>query len=467
MTDFAVLLAPDRGLPAHVIHLVRAAGFEEWLTTQPERVRAGVAAASFKGKPGEFALVPGNKADEWAAVLGVGDTPAPFDLAPAAARLPEGQYRLSDHAPGVAALGWLLAQHRFDRYRKEPDPSPKRVLFTTEPGKIQETVALAGAVAMVRDLVDTPANDMGPAELQGAVEDLGNRHGASTRTTRGDGLEQGYPMIAAVGRAAVPARAPRLVELDWGDPAHPRIAIVGKGVCFDSGGLDIKPSSGMRLMKKDMGGAAHALALADLVMAAKLPVRLHLLIPAVENAIAGDAMRPGDILASRKGLTVEITNTDAEGRLILADALARAGEGENGGAPELILDFATLTGAARVALGPDLPALFANDDRLAADLVAAGTRVGDPLWRLPLWPGYHDMTKSDLADMNNAPDGGFAGGITAALFLERFVPDGIAWAHLDTFAWTPAAKPGRPKGGEALGLRAAWAMLAARYVPRP
>jgi leucyl aminopeptidase len=469
MTDFASLLLPDRGLPAHVIHLVRAAGFDEWLTAQSERVRAGVAAASFKGKPGEFALVPGNKADEWAAVLGVGDAPAPFDLAPAAAKLPEGSYRLSEHAPGVAALGWLLAQHRFDRYRKDADPVPKRVLFTTEPARIDETVALARAVAMVRDLVDTPANDMGPAELQGAVEDLGNRHGASTRTTRGDGLEQGYPMIAAVGRAAVPARAPRLVELDWGDPAHPRIAIVGKGVCFDTGGLDIKPSSGMRLMKKDMGGAAHALALADLIMGAKLPVRLHLLIPAVENAVAGDAMRPGDVLSSRKGLTVEITNTDAEGRLILGDALTRAGEGDKDGgggkAPDLILDFATLTGAARVALGPDLPALFANDEALATDLLAAGTEVGDPLWRLPLWPGYRDMTKSDVADVNNAPDGGFAGSITAALFLERFVADGIAWAHLDTFAWTPAARPGRPKGGEALGLRAAWAMLHRRYGP--
>ncbi|HEY0270676.1 MAG TPA: leucyl aminopeptidase family protein, partial [Sphingomonas sp.] len=405
MTDFASLLLPDRGLPAHVIHLVRAAHFDEWLTAQPERVRAGVAAAGFKGRPGDFALVPGHKAEEWAALLGVGDTPQPFDLAPAAAKLAEGHYRLSEHAPGVAALGWLLAQHRFDRYRKEGDPAPKRVLFTTEPARIDETVALARAVALVRDLVDTPANHMGPSELQGAVEDVANRHDASTRTTRGDGLEQGYPMIAAVGRAAAPARAPRLVELEWGDPAHPRIAIVGKGVCFDSGGLDIKPSSGMRLMKKDMGGAAHALALADLIMGARLPVRLHLLIPAVENAIAGDAMRPGDVLATRKGLTVEITNTDAEGRLVLGDALARACEGEGVAKPELILDFATLTGAARVALGPDLPALFANDDALAADMLAAGTRVGDPLWRLPLWPGYRDMTRSDIADINNAPDG--------------------------------------------------------------
>jgi leucyl aminopeptidase len=460
MTDFASLLVPDRGQPAHVIHLVRVGIFEEWLSGQTERVRVGVAAASFKAKPGEFALIPGNKPEEWSSVLGVGDTLGAWDLAPAAARLPEGHYRLTDGQPGVAALGWLLAQHRFDRYKKG-DPAPARVLLTSEPARIEEFVALAGAVAMVRDMVDTPANDMGPAELQGAVEDVANRHGASTRTTRGDGLEQGFPMIAAVGRAAVASRAPRLVELEWGNPSHPRVAIVGKGVCFDSGGLDIKPGAGMRLMKKDMGGAAHALALADLIMGSRLPIRLHLLIPAVENAIAGDAMRPGDILPSRKGLTVEITNTDAEGRLILGDALALACEG----APELVIDFATLTGAARVALGPELPALMSNDEALAADLLGAGEHTGDPLWQLPLWPAYRDMLKSDIADLNNAPDGGFAGAITAGLFLESFVQDGLAWAHVDTFAWNPSARPGRPKGGEALGLRAVWAMLGKRYAP--
>jgi leucyl aminopeptidase len=464
MTDFASLLVPDRGQAAHIIHVVRAEGFDDWLGAQPERVRAALAAASFKAKPGEFALIPGNKADEWSSVLGVGDVATPWDLAPAAAKLPEGYYRLPDGAPGVATLGWLLAQHRFDRYKKG-DSKPQRILLTGDPARIDEAVALATAVAMVRDLVDTPANDMGPAELQGAVEDVANRHGASTRTTRGDGLEQGFPMIAAVGRAAVPTRAPRLVELDWGDPAHPRVAIVGKGVCFDTGGLDIKPSSGMRLMKKDMGGAAHALALADLIMGERLPVRLHLLIPAVENAIAGDAMRPGDILSSRKGLSVEITNTDAEGRLILGDALAKAAEGEGDKKPEIIIDFATLTGAARVALGPDLPALLSNDDALAIDMLTAGDEAGDPLWRLPLWAGYHDMLKSDVADLNNAPDGGFAGTITAALFLENFVPADLPWIHLDTFAWNPFAKPGRPKGGDALGLRAAWAMLGKRYAP--
>ncbi len=463
MTDFAALILPDRGQPAHVVQLVHADGLDDWLTSQPERVRAVVAAASFKAKPGEFALVPGLKADDWSALLGVAPAPKPFDLAAAAVKLPEGTYRLSEPLPATAALGWLLAQHRFDRYRAEPEPPRPRRLLTADPARIDEVVALARATAMVRDLVDTPANDLGPAELQAAVEEIANRHGASTKATRGDTLEQGYPMIAAVGRAAVATRGARLIELAWGDPTHPPIAVVGKGVCFDSGGLDIKTSAGMRIMKKDMGGAAHAIALADLIMTMRLPVHLHLLVPAVENAIAGDAMRPGDVLRSRKGLSVEIANTDAEGRLVLADALVRAGEGEDGRVPALILDFATLTGAARTALGPDLPALFANDEALAADLLAAGEAVADPLWRLPLWPGYRDMLKSDVADLNNSPEGGQAGAITAALFLERFVPEGVAWAHLDTWAWVASAKPGRPKGGDALGLRATWAMLCRRY----
>jgi leucyl aminopeptidase len=266
-------------------------------------------------------------------------------------------------------------------------------------------------------------------------------------------------MIAAVGRAAARGREPRLIEFAWGDPSHPRIALVGKGVCFDSGGLDIKPSSAMLLMKKDMGGAAHALALARLIMQHRLPVRLHLLIPAVENAVSAEAFRPGDVLRSRAGLSVEIGNTDAEGRLILADALARAVEEK----PELIIDFATLTGAARVALGPDLPALFTNEDALADDLLAASKDITDPLWRLPLWEGYAEMIKSGIADVNNAGEGGMAGAITAALFLKKFVPEGVAWAHLDTFAWRPSPKPGRPKGGDALGLRAAWELLRRRY----
>jgi leucyl aminopeptidase len=300
---------------------------------------------------------------------------------------------------------------------------------------------------------------MGPDQIEAQAQAVATRHGGAMTVTRGDALETGYPMIHAVGRAADRTNQPRLIELVWGREDAPRVALVGKGVTFDTGGLDIKPSSGMRLMKKDMGGAAHALALADLVMGANLPLRLHLLLPVAENAIAGNAFRPGDVLRSRKGLTVEIGNTDAEGRLILGDALTKAGEEM----PELMIDFATLTGAARVALGPDLPAMFANDETLAADLAAAGTRVDDPMWRLPLWEPYNDLFKSDIADLSNSGEGGYAGSITAALFLQRFVPDKTAWAHFDTFAWRPTAKPGRAKGGEALGLRAAFAYLQERY----
>lgn len=459
MTDFASLLLADRGQPAHLLHAVDKNRLEDWVAGQPERGRAAIETALFKGKPDQFALLPGAKPDEWSAAIGVPAELGPWDLAAAVARLPAGAYRLADGDPGIAALGWLLAHHRFDRYRSEAEPIPPRALLTGDVARIDETVRIAGAVALVRDLVDTPAGDMGPADLAAAVEAVANAQGANFTVIQGDALAQDYPMIAAVGRAATRARAPRLIELEWGDPTHPRVAVIGKGVCFDSGGLDIKPASAMLLMKKDMGGAAHALALAALVMQARLPVRLHLLIPAVENAVSADAFRPGDILRSRKGVTVEIGNTDAEGRLVLADALARAAELD----PALILDFATLTGAARVALGPDLPALFANDDALAADLAAAAARVADPIWRLPLWDGYADMLKSTVADINNAGEGGMAGAVTAALFLKKFVPATLPWAHFDTFAWRPSAKPGRPRGGDALGLRAAWEMLRTRF----
>jgi leucyl aminopeptidase len=463
LTDFANLLRPDRGEPAHALHLIAKASLEDWLRDQPERVRSAVAAARFEAKPGTTAILPGDNAEDWSFAIGIGETIDPWTLAPAVERLPEGRYRPVGAAVGPAALGWLLAQHRFDRYRPTPEPLPERVLMVEDVARIEDTVQIAEAVALVRDLVDTPAADLGPAELAAAVEDATKGFGATLRQTRGEDLAGGYPMIAAVGRAASPARAPRLIELEWGDPAHPRIAIIGKGVCFDSGGLDIKPAGGMALMKKDMGGAATALALARLVMQAKLPVRLHLLIPAVENAISGDAMRPGDILASRKGLTVEVSNTDAEGRLILADAIARAAEGDGGQVPVLMIDFATLTGAARTALGPELPALFANDEPLATALLAAAEAVADPIWRLPLWQSYGEMLKSEIADTDNAGSGGMAGAITAALFLEKFVPAGLPWAHVDTFAWNAAAKPGRPKGGAALSLRAAWEMLRRRF----
>ncbi|WP_375427875.1 M17 family metallopeptidase [uncultured Sphingomonas sp.] len=459
MTDFAALLRPDRGEAARVLHVVKPTDYADWLTGQPPRVRTILDAQTLTGKAGDAAILPGEAAEDWSALLVCDEAnSSPWRIASRGSALPPGTYRLAEGDPGPAALGWLLAQHRFERYRKSTDVGG-RVLLTGDVASIEETVRIADATARVRDLVDTPAADLGPTELEAEAEALALEFGAAPTITRGDLLEQGYPMIHTVGQAATPERAPRLIELEWGDPAHPRVALVGKGVCFDTGGLDIKPSVGMRLMKKDMGGAAHALSLARLVMAAGLPVRLHLLVPAVENAVSASSFRPGDVLRSRLGPTVENTNTDAEGRLILGDALAKAVEGS----PELILDFATLTGAARVALGPELPAIFANDEALAADLLAAGMEVGDPLWRLPLWDGYDAMLKSDIADLQNAPEGGMAGAIVAALFLRRFVPAGIPWAHLDTFAWRAAAKPGRPKGGEALGLRATWAMLRKRY----
>jgi leucyl aminopeptidase len=460
MTDFASLLQPDRGQPARDIEVVHPHTFAEWLKGQPARVRAILDAHKVTGKAGNKAILPGDGAADWSALLVCDEAlTSPWRIASQAEGLPEGTYRLKDGEIGAAGLGWLLAQHRFERYSKPEKNGGARVLLTGDPASIDETVRLADATALVRDLVNTGSSDMGPNELEAAAERLAKVNGGTVIVTRGDALTQGYPMIDAVGRAAAKHRAPRLIELEWGNPKHPRIAVIGKGVCFDSGGLDIKPSSGMRLMKKDMGGAAHALALAQLVMAARLPVRLHLLIPAVENAISADAFRPGDVLDSRKGLTVENTNTDAEGRLVLGDALTRAGEDK----PELVIDFATLTGAARVALGPDLPASFMNDETLASDLLAAGTAAHDPLWRMPLWDGYDEYLKSDIADLINSPDNGYAGASVAALFLRRFAPEGVPWAHFDTFAWRPYAKPGRPKGGEAYGLRASWAMLKGRY----
>ena len=461
MIEFSSLLLADKGQPARTIHVTDAAHFDAWLAAQPPRARAAAAAQKLKPVGYASAILPGDDADDWSVVTVVAniDDFSSWCLAKLAETLPEGAYRLASGSPGPAPLGWLLAQYRFDRYKKDDKATCPRILLSDEPARIESFVQIAEAVALVRDLVNTPAADMGPPQLEAEAAQLAKTYDATLVVTRGSELETGYPMIHAVGLAASRDFAPRLIELEWGNPAHPRLAIVGKGVCFDSGGLDIKPSSGMRLMKKDMGGAAHALALARLVMAARLPVRLHLLIPAVENAIAGNAFRPGDVLTSRQSLTVEIANTDAEGRLVLGDALTKAGEGD----PALIIDFATLTGAARVALGPDLPATFSNDDDLATAVLAAGLATDDPLWRLPLHAGYDDMLKSDIADLNNCPDGGFAGAVTAALFLQRFVPEGTTWLHLDTFAWRPAAKPGRPKGGEALGLRAIWVMLQSRF----
>jgi len=463
MTDFASLLQADRGGPAHAIHLVDKDSFGGWAKRQGAARRVLLDAARFEGKNGfQYLILPAAQGNEWEVVSTVAKVSelSPWCLAKLGEALPEGSYRLAEGDPGPAMLGWLLGQHRFNAYRSKPeDERGPRVLLTKEAAEIERTVRLAEASAFVRDLVDTPAADLGPAELETAARDVAKAFGAKVEVTLGDALAQGYPMIATVGQGATRERAPRLIEFHWGKEGAPKVAIVGKGVCFDSGGLDIKPASGMRIMKKDMGGAAHALALAKLVMAERLPIRLHVLVPAVENSVSSTSYRPGDVLGSRKGLKVEIDNTDAEGRLVLGDALARAGEEE----PELIIDFATLTGAARVALGPDLPAMFANDDDLAASLESAAKAVTDPIWRMPLWDGYDEMLKSDLADLANSADSPMAGSVTAALFLRRFVPEGVQWAHFDTFAWCPSAKPGRPKGGDALGVRAVFAMLRQRY----
>ncbi len=457
MTDFASLLIPDAGQKARPIHLVDKASFEGWLKSRPAEDRALLEAHRFDGKkPHAFALLPRGADFEVVSAVNSAGALSPWCLATLAESLPEGTYRLASGEPGTAALGWLLGQHRFDEYRSKADAERgPRVLLTGEAARVEGHARLAEATALVRDLVNTPAGDLGPAEIEQAVRQAATELGAQVRVTVGKDLSAGYPLIAAVGGAATEARAPRLIELEWGKPGDPRVAVVGKGVCFDSGGLDLKSAGGMRLMKKDMGGAAHALALARLIISEKLPVRLHLLIPAVENAVSGAAYRPGDVIRSRAGTFVEIDNTDAEGRLILADALTRAAEDK----PELMVDFATLTGAARIALGPDLPAFFATSDELAAAAEAASREADDPLWRMPLWEPYSEMLKSDIADVANTGGAPMAGCITAAMFLKRFVPDGIEWAHLDTYAWRDAAKPGRPKGGDALGLRAIFELL--------
>lgn len=463
MTEKTALIQPDRGQDAIPIHLVNAEGFDDWVKALSGPQRAALKAQGFSGKGYQTAIVPDTdtRGPGWFAVGGVAnpDELSSWCMATLAEKLPAGTYRRTAGTPGPALFGWQTAQYRFTRYREEKDAEGPRILLTDEVAAIDETIAEAEAANLVRDMVNTPAEDMGPEAIEAEAAKLAKTFDAALNVTRGDALESGYPMVHAVGRAASRAHAPRLIELEWGAKDAPRIAIVGKGVSFDSGGLDIKPSSGMLLMKKDMGGSAHALALARLVMERGLNVRLHLVIPTVENAISGNAFRPGDVLNSRKGLTVEITNTDAEGRLILGDALTRASEEK----PELIVDFATLTGAARVALGPDLPGLFTRCDNTADEMLAAGRSHDDSVWRLPLEDGYRDMLKSDIADIANSASGGFAGATTAALFLDRFVEEGIDWAHFDTFAWRPSAKPGRPKGGAALGLRAAWHMLKGRY----
>ena len=459
MADTQPLIQPDRGQEAIPIHLVNRDGYADWSRKLSTGQRAALEAQKFDGSGYQVAIVPDG--DAWFAVGGVAkpDELSSWCLAKLAESLPAGTYRRADGEPGPAVHGWQTAQYVFERYKKPERPVGPRILLTKDVAAIDPAIAEAKAVCLVRDLVNTPADDMGPAALEAQCEALAKQHAGVLKVTKGDQLEQEFPMVHAVGRAAAREHAPRIMHLTWGKESDPVLAIVGKGVCFDSGGLDVKSSSGMLLMKKDMGGAAHAIALAGLIMGAGLPVRLHLLVPAVENAISGNSFRPGDVLKSRKGLSVEIGNTDAEGRLILGDALQRASEEK----PELIVDFATLTGAARVALGPDYPALMARQDATADALIAAGRAHDDEPWRLPLPDAYREWLSSDIADTNNAHTNSFAGASVAGLFLDKFVGEGIDWAHFDTFAWRPAAKPGRPKGGDAYGLRAAWHMLRARF----
>jgi leucyl aminopeptidase len=418
-----------------------------------------VQSSGFGGDPGKFCLLPDAQGQLRAVLAGVTRADDVYALAALPQTLPPGTYRLDDSGlaldPVRAALGWGLGAYRFSRYAKA-SREPARLLV--DRAVARAVAPLLEAVTTVRDLVNTPTQDLGPAELVDHVRKLAKTHGGRYREWVGDALlKANFPTIHAVGRAS--HRAPRLAELTWGKPSAPHLVLVGKGVCFDTGGLNLKSSDGMRWMKKDMGGAAHAIALAGLILQAKLPLRLTLLVPAVENVVAAESYRPGEVIRTRAGLTVEVDNTDAEGRLILCDALAYAVESQ----PDLIIDLATLTGAARVALGAELPALFANRDDLAGSVLESGVREQDPLWRMPLWDAYNAMLDSRIADIANGSSSRYAGAITAALYLKRFVPDSIAWMHLDVYAWNDSDRPGRPHGGEAQGLRAFFAMLKERY----
>ncbi|MFT3897207.1 MAG: leucyl aminopeptidase family protein [Thermomonas sp.] len=441
-----------------VLHLVRRDGYEDWRARQHAAMAQWLLAHGFDASPGAALVVPAGDGAVEGAVLGLGDPHDPLSYAHAPFALPPGDWEvrepLDEDARKALQLGWGLGAYRFDRYRTLPR-APARLRLASPDA---ETADVLAACLRVRDLVNTPADDLGPQQLEEVLRDIAARHGAECMAIVGDDLlARNLPAIHAVGRGS--HRAPRLLRLDWGDASHPRLALVGKGVCFDTGGLDLKTADGMRNMKKDMGGAAHAIALAELIMARKLPVQLTLLVPAVENAIGPMALRPGDVIATRKGVSVEIDNTDAEGRLVLCDALVAAAEDS----PALLMDFATLTGAARVALGPELPALFSNDESVAADWLSAAARARDPLWRMPLWRPYLRYLTSNVADIANAGPSKMAGSISAALYLERFVPAAMPWVHLDVYSWNDADRPGRPAGGEAQGLRAAWAMLKGRF----
>lgn len=446
---------------------VTKGALEDWRNAQPDKLVAWLDANGFGAEAGATCLFPAPDGMLGGVVLGLGDGRDAWVAGRLARSLPEGSYKLDDLI-GITredraavetwiALSWCLGAYRFDTYKSETNEDPSVLVYPSE-ADLAYVEGAVNATNLTRDLINTPAEDMSPNALASAAFDIASAHGGVVAVTVGaDLLKKNFPAIHAVGRAA--ASAPRLIDLTWGQPDAPKVTLIGKGVCFDSGGLDIKSSSAMRLMKKDMGGAATVLGLADWIMRAQLPVRLRVLVPAVENAVASNAFRPGDVIKTRKGITIEVGNTDAEGRVILADALSLACEDS----PDLVIDCATLTGAARVALGPELPALFTPDDVLAAQLAAAGEAHNDPLWRLPLWSNYRKLIDSKVADINNAGESGFAGAITAALFLKSFVSEDIPWAHFDIFGWNPDDKPGRPIGGEAYAQRALFEVISARF----
>ena len=455
-----LLLPASSAAKAALITIVEKKQASALIKKLPASQRKWARAQKFEGAAGSFVALPATDGSVDAVLCGAGESQAtvdPFIIGALSSKLPVGTYRLRDCRcdAGLVALGWLLDAYQFTRYREAGGRDA--ALICPDDADRLDVLRKADATLLARDLINTPASDMGPAELEKAAFDLARRHKAKTRSVVGKTLEKQFPMIHAVGRAST--SPPRLIDLTWGPARAKKVTLVGKGVCFDSGGLDIKPAAGMLIMKKDMGGAANVLGLAAMIMSAKLNVRLRVLIPAVENAISGNAFRPGDILHSRKGSTVEIGNTDAEGRLVLADALALADEEK----PDLLIDMATLTGAARVALGPDLPPFYTDDDNLAERLAAHSKALNDPLWRLPFWDRYDQMLDSRVADVSSTGSGGFAGSVTAGLFLRRFVSDAASYIHLDIYGWTPVAKPGKPFGGEAQGIRALYALIEDRY----
>ena len=450
------MIVVDDGRDATTLVVVSKPHLETWLSSQPSQVRDWVTASGFEAGANQTVRLPAANGVPGDIVAGIGSGAAITSLGGLAMALPADDYRLTgadDREAYPLALGWGLGGYRFTAY-KTPKREAAQLLVPPAIGAVRDELA---AVNLCRDLINTPTSDMLPHDLEGAARKLALEHDAAVDVTVGEALlRAGYRTIHTVGRAS--ASPPRLIDLAWGDAAHPKVTLVGKGVCFDSGGLNLKPAGNMRLMKKDMGGAAHALGLAKLVMARALPVRLRVLVPAVENAVSANAYRPGDVIRTYQGLTVEIDNTDAEGRLILADALAAAVEET----PAVLIDFATLTGAARSALGTDLPAMFANDDEVAGGIAAGADRVDDPVWRMPLHTPYKRMLKSNVADLVNSPASSYAGAITAALFLEHFVGK-TSWAHFDLMAWNTSSRPAHPEGGEAMGLRAVFAYLAERW----